>query len=329
MPLARIESAGGYGGAAGTQESSCGGLKTGPSRAVYMWHVDEWDLPSARQGEIRRVAVEADANGEEVFQTAWRRLLDSTDSAAPQDCVVFYNCDHLGTPRELVDGQGRVVWSARYKAWGRVILHAAWSGREASAQEFVQPLRFQGQYEDSETGLHYNRSRYYDPDAARYITQDPIGTAGGLNSYTYAPNSTAWIDPLGLSRCMQIFYRGDRDLTFMKSHAAHIVGYAEANKKMNGKNQAKLMKDHAEHSLDNVSPFVSVTTNTKVAEYFATNGGERSGYVYTLKIPCDRVIKNSYNSKAVYVNGKYIDEDEWLVKNYIKPSEIVSRRKVL
>ncbi|EOI5716518.1 RHS repeat-associated core domain-containing protein [Cronobacter turicensis] len=61
-----------------------------------------------------------------------------------------------------------------------------------------QPLRYQGQYFDGETGLHYNRFRYYDPDAGRFISQDPIGLAGGINLYQYAPNPLVWVDPLGL-----------------------------------------------------------------------------------------------------------------------------------
>nr|WP_208281767.1 RHS repeat-associated core domain-containing protein [Massilia oculi] len=60
---------------------------------------------------------------------------------------------------------------------------------------------FQGQYFDDETGLHYNRYRYYDSDTARYLTQDPIGLSGGENLYGYAPNPTGWKDPLGLTPC--------------------------------------------------------------------------------------------------------------------------------
>ena len=56
---------------------------------------------------------------------------------------------------------------------------------------------FQGQYLDRETGLHYNTFRYYDPDIGRFINQDPIGLAGGLNLYAYAPNPIQWIDPWG------------------------------------------------------------------------------------------------------------------------------------
>jgi RHS repeat-associated protein len=65
--------------------------------------------------------------------------------------------------------------------------------------EVPQPLRMQGQYYDEETGLCYNRSRYFDPQIGSFISQDPIGLAGGDNVYAYAPNVWGWADPLGLS----------------------------------------------------------------------------------------------------------------------------------
>lgn len=77
--------------------------------------------------------------------------------------------------------------------WGRL---TSCDGTQALAQ----PLRFQGQYQDEETKLYYNRHRYYDPECGRYVTQDPIGLLGGDNLYQYAPNPVAWIDPLGLAR---------------------------------------------------------------------------------------------------------------------------------
>ncbi|MGJ0429752.1 RHS repeat-associated core domain-containing protein, partial [Methylobacter sp.] len=83
------------------------------------------------------------------------------------------------------------VWSARYRAYGALAL--------ADVAEIDNPLRFQGQYYDDETGLHYNLNRYYDPQAGRFIHQDPIGLAGGVNLFQYAVNPVNWIDPLGLS----------------------------------------------------------------------------------------------------------------------------------
>nr|WP_273924137.1 RHS repeat-associated core domain-containing protein [Pseudomonas idahonensis] len=67
-------------------------------------------------------------------------------------------------------------------------------------QGITNPLRFQGQYHDHETGLHYNRYRYYDPEVGRFVSKDPIGYAGGLNLFAYAPNPAGWVDPLGLQK---------------------------------------------------------------------------------------------------------------------------------
>ncbi|WP_232040129.1 RHS repeat-associated core domain-containing protein [Ralstonia wenshanensis] len=123
----------------------------------------------------------------------WQHEIQPT----PFDSLAWYQCDHLGTPQELTDQTGEIAWSAHYKAWGaaqEVITDAA---RKAGIQN---PLRFQGQYFDHETGLHYNRHRYYDPASGWFISKDPIGLAGGLNLHAYAPNPVEWIDPLGLAR---------------------------------------------------------------------------------------------------------------------------------
>ncbi|MGN8346893.1 RNase A-like domain-containing protein, partial [Pseudomonas sp. SMV71] len=66
-------------------------------------------------------------------------------------------------------------------------------------EQLEQPLRFQGQYFDPESGLHYNRHRYYNPETGRYLTPDPSKLAGGLNGYRYTVNPTGWVDPLGLA----------------------------------------------------------------------------------------------------------------------------------
>ncbi|WP_179949182.1 colicin E3/pyocin S6 family cytotoxin, partial [Burkholderia sp. RF4-BP95] len=102
-----------------------------------------------------------------------------------------------GTPQELTDEAGELAWSARYQAWGEAREVISEAARKAG---IANPLRFAGQYFDRETGLHYNRHRYYDPGSGRFVSKDPIGLAGGINVYQYAPNPIEWIDPLGLSK---------------------------------------------------------------------------------------------------------------------------------
>ncbi|SEK11810.1 RHS repeat-associated core domain-containing protein, partial [Achromobacter sp. NFACC18-2] len=114
----------------------------------------------------------------------------------PVDAMAWYHCDHLGTPQELTDAQGEIVWSAHYQAWGEAKEAITDAARAAGIRN---PIRFQGQYLDRETGLHYNRHRYYDPQIGRFITKDPIGFAGGSNVYQYADNPVGWVDPLGLA----------------------------------------------------------------------------------------------------------------------------------
>ncbi|EJM14657.1 RHS repeat-associated core domain protein containing protein, partial [Pseudomonas sp. GM18] len=130
-----------------------------------------------------------------VYEPGSFRPLAMLDGKGPRRaCPFYYQLDHLGTPQELTDFGGEIVWSAKYNAHGKVT-HLAFGGGE----QLDQPLRFQGQYFDVESGLHYNRHRYYDPKVGRYLTPDPIKLAGGLNQYQYTPNPTGWVDPLGLS----------------------------------------------------------------------------------------------------------------------------------
>ncbi len=117
--------------------------------------------------------------------------------ASTRHATLFYQNDHLGTPQELTDASGKVVWLARYTAWGG--WKETWR-EKADPVGAVNAVRFPGQYCDEETGLHYNRHRYYDPGTGRFISKDPIGLAGGINAYRYAPNPVQWIDPLGLDR---------------------------------------------------------------------------------------------------------------------------------
>jgi RHS repeat-associated protein len=94
---------------------------------------------------------------------------------------------------------GEIAWAAEYKAWGYAYDALSKAGRQAGLK---QPIRFQGQYYDHETGLHYNRHRYYDPHSGRFVSKDPIGLRGGINVHSYGDNPITWVDPMGLQTYM-------------------------------------------------------------------------------------------------------------------------------
>ena len=84
--------------------------------------------------------------------------------------LYFYINDHLGTPQRLITADGTTVWQAAYLPFGRT---------QVQLGTVQNNLRFPGQYFDTETGLHYNWHRYYDPETGRYLSPDPIGLDGG------------------------------------------------------------------------------------------------------------------------------------------------------
>ena len=112
--------------------------------------------------------------------------------------------DLTGTARELCSEEGEVHWRGEQVLWGnhreerRPIALRRYLG-DASNEEVYCELRYQGQLYDAETGLYYNRHRYYDADSGQYLSPDPIGLNGGIRPQGYVTNPFIWIDPLGLS----------------------------------------------------------------------------------------------------------------------------------
>ncbi|WP_332009639.1 RHS repeat-associated core domain-containing protein, partial [Photorhabdus akhurstii] len=101
-----------------------------------------------------------------------------------------------GEPLALFDPAGKRVWRRPKQS-----LYGLRLGGQAENPELDPGLRFAGQLWDEESGLCYNRHRFYSPEAACYLSPDPIGLVGGLNPYSYVQNPTGWIDPLGLAPC--------------------------------------------------------------------------------------------------------------------------------
>ncbi|WP_249028342.1 RHS repeat-associated core domain-containing protein [Saccharopolyspora spinosa] len=122
------------------------------------------------------------------------QLERSPVSHAPQQWIdeQFYSIvtDLIGAPCEMVNDRGGIAWFHRTTLWGNTL--------DQSRAGAYTPLRFPGQYHDSETGLNYNFQRHYDPISGRYGSTDPLGLSAGPNPHHYVANPTSWIDPLGL-----------------------------------------------------------------------------------------------------------------------------------
>ena len=199
----------------------------------YLWHGGMVDA-EIQNGQVtkryifinlRPVAVieyENDsANDDKNNSTSGNKYAGYSPVSTPKSTAIYtIHTDHLGTPQAITDDKQAVVWRADYATFGKAtvqarvvdgtsktakttnssgIISSAYAANDKSAKPFEFNLRFAGQYEDIESGYHYNWHRYYDPSTGRYLTPDPIGLAGGLNGYGYAgQDPMASVDPTGL-----------------------------------------------------------------------------------------------------------------------------------
>ncbi|MGN6951423.1 RHS repeat-associated core domain-containing protein, partial [Neisseria sp. P0014.S002] len=154
-------------------------------------------------------------------QDSYEPLAQIFDNAKDgKQYIAYFHNDQIGIPREMTDIHGNLLWYGEYTAWGRL------KKDERVYRNAHQPFRLQNQYFDEETGLHYNLMRYYEPEAGRFMNQDPIGLLGGDNLYLFAPNMQTWIDSLGLSGKLTIY-----------SDTHDFVGHAFIGLEKNGRTQ--------------------------------------------------------------------------------------------
>lgn len=137
----------------------------------------------------------------------------------------YVHSDQLRTPKFVSDADAEVVWQAQHRAFGEALLTVQQDGQGAPL--VVLNHRFPGQYFDSETGLHYNWQRYFDPRTGRYIESEPFGLAAGVNLVTYADNDPGMmIDPDGAQprgpnpRNPRVPRGGNRNAPDVLEHAA-------------------------------------------------------------------------------------------------------------
>ena len=168
---------------------------TNSARTTYIYEPGSF-VPMARIGE--QIPAEVESAEKQALRKMFEQLKaqpggDALELPAelktqgPLETSIFLT-DHAGTPNRLVDKTGKIIWEAQPDDWAAV----------KNEQGIRQPIRFQGQWLDEESGFYYNRFRYYDPAHGRYVTQDPIGLLGGVNISIYPTNPINGVDPLGL-----------------------------------------------------------------------------------------------------------------------------------
>ena len=157
---------------------------TDPKRTHFVWDGSRLLQEYTYKGSYTYIYTDQDS-----YEPLAQVFHNNQDEA--QYLAYFHN-DQIGIPREMTDVHGNLLWYGEYTAWGRL------KKDERVYRNAHQPFRLQNQYFDEETGLHYNLMRYYEPEAGRFVNQDPIGLLGGENLYTFAPNAQGWVDWLGL-----------------------------------------------------------------------------------------------------------------------------------
>ena len=145
------------------------------------------------EGEIRANCVSSESRQwlAQCGLTVERLAAQIESVYLPERKIHLYHCDHRGLPLALISEDGNTAWRGEYDEWGNQL-------NEENPYYLHQPYRLPGQQYDKESGLYYNRHRYYDPLQGRYITPDPIGLRGGWNMYQYPLNPIQVIDPMGL-----------------------------------------------------------------------------------------------------------------------------------
>ncbi|MGK3971695.1 RHS repeat-associated core domain-containing protein [Sorangium sp. So ce118] len=164
------------------------------STTRFIWDGDALvhEIKRAWGAEGDRVIQERTYCTDEEMSAPWaQRDARSSEGDAMSAEWYYYLNDTVGRPERLLDAAGNVACDLDRTVWG--------AARPREGARVETPLRFLGQYYDDETGLAFNRYRYYDPAVGRYISADPIGLLGGQNGFAYAGNRpTKMVDPTGL-----------------------------------------------------------------------------------------------------------------------------------
>jgi RHS repeat-associated protein len=266
----------------------------------------------------------------------------TTGRQATQDQVDsrFYAIvtDLIGSPTELVAADGSLAGYQQHTLWGATLWHPGGA---------ATPLRFPGQYQDDETGLHYNNHRYYDPAAGRYLTPDPLGLAPAPNPHTYVPNPLVLADPFGLNpgdtaggdgwtTVYRFHTAADPNTLMPHMYSSDLLTQAKIIGNLQDPATFRFMADSHMGGSTGDSPFISVTTDPALAAQssdgwlrtIATGkpglaGIERAPDLSEFRVPVSRIIDPSATNSLSISEGERLwlgpDLGQYLVKTIPNP----------
>ena len=165
-------------------------------------------------------------DAQNILKHLWRSLAGSDGN----EQTAWLHTNHLGAPEAATDASGQLIWQASYAPFGAAKIikaSATVNGQGQGSNQFTLNLRLPGQYADAETGLHYNKQRYYDPARGEYLTPDPLGTPDGPNGYSYVRyNPLKYVDPDGLILFAFDGTDNTRDQAFLAAHDSSLSNVA-------------------------------------------------------------------------------------------------------
>lgn len=180
-------------------------------RFTYLWDGDSIaEIREYRDDKLYSVRHLV-FNGFELISQQFSRVRQAHPSVAPQWVTRTNHAvsDLTGRPLMLFNSEGKTVWRpGQTSLWGLALSLPADTGypdpRGELDPEADPGLLYAGQWQDAESGLCYNRFRYYEPETGMYLVSDPLGLQGGEQTYRYVPNPCGWVDPLGLAASSKI-----------------------------------------------------------------------------------------------------------------------------
>ncbi len=285
-------------------------------RFTYLWDGDSIaEIREYRDDKLYSVRHLV-FNGFELISQQFSRVRQPHPSVAPLWVTRTNHAvsDLTGRPLMLFNSEGKTVWRpGQTSLWGLALSLPADTGypdpRGELDPEADPGLLYAGQWQDAESGLCYNRFRYYEPESGMYLVSDPLGLQGGEQTYRYVPNPCGYVDPLGLVGCSTKLGKNMMEAmglarsTTWKGYRAHHIIPKELW------NHPVLQK--IKYDIDKATNGIFLRKVDDGVSAMARHQGNHDGYTQVIKDALDKIDIN----QSTDVITKQIEEIQKIARN--------------